>query len=222
MNATRIQAVAVVGIAVIGIALAGCTTKAPETDPTTGPGTTQTDPTTETAEPEEPVVEFGVGDTVTNEGGSFIADLQKGLPPGLHLIRLGDTLEYLVVDEHQPLPAEVLDPVVAQIKAGYPAPGVPYGDALTQAGATVGDLETSAGKCVVLYYGPVTGAGTYVPSMADPQSQLASNQPLYREFVEVALANRPKSLDAMIAQFTPFAERAGCTADRLVFIQFAN
>jgi hypothetical protein len=59
--------------------------------------------------------------------------------------------------------------------------------------------------------------------MADPQSQLGvASNPLYREYGKVALANRPKSLDAMIAQFTPFAERAGCTADRLVFIQYAN
>ena len=208
MSTTKTTTVTVLALAA-ALALAGCSST---------PTATPTQAQSATAPTSTPTPTMTAGVKVTNTGGTFIEDLKKGLAPGLHLIRLGETLVYLVVDEHQPLPAEVLDPVVAQIKAGYPAPGAPIGDALTAAETAVGDLQVSAGKCVVLYHGGYSGS-----IMADPQSQLGvASNPLYREYVKVALANRPKSLDAMIAQFTPFAERAGCTADRLVFIQYAN
>jgi hypothetical protein len=205
-------------VAVIFVAtLAGCSSSNPSSSPSSSPPFTQSStPSASSSATTTPILTAGV--KVTNTGGTFIEELQKGLAPGLHLIRLGDTLEYMVVDEHQPLPAEVLDPVVAQVKAGYPAPGAPNGDALSAAIATVGDLEASAGKYVVLYNG-----SSYLAVIADGQSPLGSaGQPLYKEYTKAFLANRPKSVDAMIAQFAPFAERAGCPADRLVFIQYTN
>jgi hypothetical protein len=220
MSTTKTTTVTVLALAA-ALALTGCSST-PKATPTQDQSATGTATQTATAPTSTPTPTLTAGVKVTNTGGTFIEDLKKGLAPGLHLIRLGDTLEYMVVDEHQPLPAEVLDPVVAQVKAGYPAPGAPNGDALAAAETAVGDLQVSAGKCVVLYQGPAS-VGAYGPGMADPQSPLGSaGQPLFKEYGKVFNANRPKSLDEMIAQFTPFAERAGCTADRLVFIQFTN
>ena len=221
MSTTKITSLAAVAL-VGALALAGCSST-PKATPTQDQSATATATQTATAPTSSttttaPTPTLTAGVKVTNTGGTFIEDLKKTLAPGLHLIRLGDTLVYLVVDEHQPLPAEVLDPVVAQVKAGYPAtPGTADGNAEMAAAAASSDLEASAGKCVVLY------ASDYLAGMADPQSQLGvASNPLYREYVKVVLANRPKSVDTMIAQFTPFAERAGCTADRLVFIQYAD
>lgn len=220
MSTTKTTTVTVLALAA-ALALTGCSST-PKDTPTQAQSATATATQTATAPTSTPTPTLTAGVKVTNTGGTFIEDLQKGLAPGLHLIRLGDTLEYLVVDEHQPLPAEILDPVVAQVKAGYPAPGAPIGDARSAAETASGDLQISAGKCVVLYTGPAD-VGAYFAGMADPQSQLAaSSNPLFKEYMKVVLANRPKSLDAMIAQFIPFAERAGCIADRLVFIQFTN
>lgn len=213
-NTTKIRIAVVATIAALVITLAGCTTKAPETDPTTGPSTTQTDEPTETVGTEEPVVEFGVGDTVTNEGGSFIADLSASLPAGQRIVPIGDTGEYLIIDETQPLPAAYLDPILAEVTAGFSGEVAD----MFRTGHQVADtIESATGKTVVMYRGP-GGDGAYFfffnrGPVAEPTS------PAEKAATATYLAAPPASFEAMVAMVTQIAASNGYDTTRLVFIQ---
>lgn len=100
-NKIRTAAVAMIAV----IALAGCTTEPPEDEPTTSPGTTQTDgPTT------EPTVAAPV------VGGTVTAEDAETLPEGFHAYTMADgTL--VVTQEGQPLPAAVIADIAAPVAA---------------------------------------------------------------------------------------------------------
>lgn len=212
MNATRTTTLVALVLAA-GFAVTGCSQ-------TPAPIQTETPAAVQPDEPTEPVVEpteepaLAVGDTVTNEGGSFVADLAATLPAGQRLVPVGGTLKYLVIDETQPLPAAYLDPILAEVAAGF---GGEVADQFRTGHQVADTIESATGKTVVMYRGP-GGDGAYAfyfvsGPLGDPTG--AATKAVGATY----MATPWTSFEAMVAMVTQVAAGNGYDTTRLVYLQ---